>query len=98
MFLAEGGNDRISMFTLDGLLIRTIGSQGSGPGQFNAPYAVAFALGEDGVMYIYVLDHGNCRIQVFNANGVYQREFGKDQVGSPLDITCTTDCHACVSS
>ena len=40
------------MFTLDGLLIRTIGSQGSGPGQFNAPYAVAFALGEDGVMYI----------------------------------------------
>ena len=95
VFVAEGGNHGILVFTLDGQLIRTIGSQGSGPGQFNGPYAVAFAPGEDGVMY--VLDRGNCRIQVFNANGVHQREFGKDQVGSPLDIICTTDCHVLVA-
>ena len=89
VFVSEGGNHRISMFTLDGQLIRTIGSQGSGPGQFIGPCAVAFAPDEDGDMY--VLDRDNSRIQVFNPNGVYQREFGKGQVGSPLDIICTAD-------
>ena len=41
VFVAEGGNHSISVFTLDGQLIRTIGSEGSGPGQFKNPYAVA---------------------------------------------------------
>ena len=94
VFVAECGNHRISVFTLDGQLIRTIGSQGSGPGQFNVPYAVAFAPDEDGDMY--VVDRDNSRIQVFNANGVYQREFGKGQVESPTDIICTTDHHVLV--
>ena len=53
MFVAEYGNYRISVFTLDGQLIRTIGSQGSGPGQFSEPCAVAFAPDEDGNMYVY---------------------------------------------
>ena len=89
VFVAEYGNHRISVFTLDGQLIRTIGSQGSGPGQFNGPRSVAFAPENGGDMY--VLDYKNSRIQVFNANGVYQREFGKGQVGSPMDVICTTD-------
>ena len=81
---------------MDGQLIRTIGSQGSGPGQFIGPCAVhvAFAPDEDGDMY--VLDRNNSRIQVFNANGVYQREFGKGQVSNPMDIICTTDHHVLV--
>ena len=89
MFVADTGNYRIIVFTLDGQFIRTIGSQGSGPGQFSGPYAVAFAHDEDGDMY--VLDRNNPRIQVFNVNGVYQREFGKGQLVSPLDMICTTD-------
>ena len=95
LFVAEYGNHRISVFTLDGQLIRTIGSQGSGPGQFNGPCAVAFAPEEDGDMY--VVDCDNSRIQVFNANGVYQREVGKGQVSNPWDIICTTDHHVLVA-
>ena len=95
VFVAEYRNHRILVFTLDGQLIRTIGSQGSGPGQFSGPCAVAFAPDEDGDMY--VLDSNNCRIQVFNANGVYQREFGKGQVLNPWDIICTTDHHVLVA-
>ena len=95
VFVAEYGNHRILVFTLDGQLIRTIGSQGSGPGQFSNPTAVAFAPDEDGDMY--VLDRSNSRIQVFNANGVYQREFGKGQVSTPSDIICTTDHHVLVA-
>ena len=75
--------------------MRTIGSQGSGPGEFSGPCAVAFAPNENGDMY--VLDRGNSRIQVFNANGVYRREFGKGQVSNPWDIICTTDHHVLVA-
>ena len=97
VFVADYGNYRISVFTLDGQLIRTIGSYGSGPGQFNGAHnAVAFAPGEDGDMY--VVDYGNSRIQVFNANGVYQREFGKGQVANPRDIICTADHHLLVAN
>ena len=41
VYVAESGKHRISVFTLDGQLIRTIGSQGRGPGQFSTPSAVA---------------------------------------------------------
>ena len=95
VFVADTGNYRILVFTLDGQLIRTIGSRGSGPGQFSRPIAVAFAPDEDGDMY--VADHNNSRIQVFNANGVYQREFGKGQLSNPWDIICTTDHHVLVA-
>ena len=95
VFVAEYGNHRISVFTLDGQLIHTIGSRGSGPGQFSGPCAVAFAPDENGDMY--VLDRDNSRIQIFNANGVYQREFGKGQVSNPWDIICTTDHHVLVA-
>ena len=95
LFIANYGNHSILVFTLDGQLIRTIGSQGSGPGQFSGPCAVAFAPDEDEDMY--VADHSNSRIQIFNANGVYQREFGKGQVSNPLDIIFTTDRHVLVA-
>ena len=73
--------------------MRTIGSQGSGPGQFNLPSAVAFS--PDGDMY--VADQGNHRIQVFNLDGVYQREFGGGQLNNPLDILITADGHVLVA-
>ena len=95
VFVAENGKHRISVFTLDGQLIRTIGSHGSGPGQFSDPRSVAFAPEEDGDMY--VLDRNNSRVQVFSANGVHQREFGKGQLRSPKGIICTTDHHVLVA-
>ena len=95
VFVADYGHHRILVFTLDGQLIRTIGSYGSGPGQFIRPSAVTFAPDEDEDMY--VLDSGNSRIQVFNANGVYQRQFGKGQLYNAIDIICTIDHHVLVT-
>ena len=92
VFVADYGNHRISMFTLDGQLIRTIGSQGSGPGQFSRPSSVAFAPDEEGDMY--VLD---TFIQVFSANGIYQRQFAEGHLDSPLDIIITADRHVIVA-
>ena len=95
VYVAESGNHRISVFTLDSQLIRTIGSQGRGPGQFNRTSAVAFAPEEDGDMY--VVDYENSRVQVFSANGVYQRQFGEEHLRNPLDIIITADRHVIVA-
>ena len=95
VYVTESGNRRISVFTLDGQLIRTIGSPGSGPGQFSTPTAVAFAPDEEGDMY--VVDNGNSCVQVFSANGVYQRQFGKGHLKNPLDIIITADRHVIVA-
>ena len=87
VYIADTGNHRIAIFTLEGQLIRTIRSQASGLGQFNSPSAVAFS--PDGDMYIG--DWYNQCIQVFTAEGVYKREFGKDQLKRPRDLLITAD-------
>ena len=93
VYVGKWSNHRISIFTLECQLIRTIGSQGSGPGQFSNPSAVAFS--PDGEMY--VADCYNHRIQVLNSDGVYQREFGGGQVNKPGDILITADGHVLVA-
>ena len=93
VYVGEWSNHRISIFTLEGQLIRTIGSKGSGPGQFDTPSTVAFS--PDGDMY--VADQNNHRIQVFNSDGVYQREFGGGQVKNPYDVLLTADGHVLVA-
>ena len=93
LFIADLDNHRIAIFTLEGKLIRTIGSYGSGPGQYSYPTAVAISPSGD----MYVADQCNHRIQVFNSGGVYQREFGKKQLKNPLDILITADGHVLVA-
>ena len=93
LYVADCVNHRIAIFTLEGQLICTIGSQGSGPGQFNYLSGVAFS--HDGEMYI--ADKDNHRIQVFNSHGVYQREFGRGQLKHPRDIVITADDHVLVT-
>ena len=93
VYVADSGNHRISIFTLEGRLVHTIGSQGSGPGQFSCPNAVAIS--PDGDMY--VTDYNNHRVQVFSPDGVFQREFGKRQLNYPRDILLTADGHVLVA-
>ena len=87
VYVAKRSNNRISIFTLEGQQIHTIRSQGSGPGQFNYPSAVAFSPDRD----MYVADKNNHRIQVFDSDGVYQRQFGGRQLENPYDILITAD-------
>lgn len=55
-----------------------IGSRGNGPGQFNLPRDAA--VGKNG--QIYVVDGGNFRVQIFDAQGKYLQSFGS--VGKQL--------------
>ena len=45
---------------------------------------------------MYVVDYSN-RVQVFSANGVYQRQFGKEHLRNSLDIIVTADRHVIVA-
>lgn len=64
---------QVQVFDGEGLFIKTIGTRGSGEGEFNLPVQAAVnALGE-----LYVLDAGNFRVQVFSADGDFIRAWGK---------------------
>jgi len=77
VWVADTGNNRIQKFTKSGTFILKAGSSGSGPGQFNTPYAIAnFSLN------IYVVDRGNNRIEVFREdNGQYLFTIGSAGAG-----------------
>ena len=50
------------------------GTKGSGPGQFNTPHSIAI----DRMDNIYVGDRGNRRVQVFDTDGKFLRQFTVD--------------------
>ena len=92
VFVADSGNHRVAVFSQDGKLIRTIGSQGSGPGQFSTPVGVAIS--PDGELY--VSDY-HSRVQVLTPQGAYIREFGKGQLSSQHHLLFSADKHVLVA-
>ncbi|NMG77279.1 6-bladed beta-propeller [Aromatoleum diolicum] len=66
-------NHRVRVFeTATGRHVMDIGKRGDGPGEFNLPRDMA--IGNEG--RLYVVDGGNFRVQVFNADGTYRDSFG----------------------
>ena len=63
----------VKVFSLDGQLIKTLGSRGAEPGQFLFPtYVTLDARGN-----IYVTDTLNGRVQQFDPEGTYLQSFGQ---------------------
>lgn len=63
LFVADAINHRIHTFNTGGNPLRVVGSFGTGPGQLNAPVALAF----DSKGNLHVADKGNARIQVYES-------------------------------
>ncbi len=86
-FFASDGyaNRRVHRFSASGELEHSWGEAGRGPGQFAILHKVA--VDPDGL--VYICDRENNRIQVFDADGNYQREWN-DVVG-PGDIYFAPD-------
>ncbi|MFW6200922.1 MAG: peptidyl-alpha-hydroxyglycine alpha-amidating lyase family protein [Gemmatimonadota bacterium] len=75
IFVADGhpsdGNNRIVKFDSEGNYLLEWGETGSEPGQFRTPHALA--LDEEGLLYVG--DRSNRRIQVFDQEGTFVRDF-----------------------
>jgi sugar lactone lactonase YvrE len=68
---AAGGNNRIVKYSSDGRYLMEWGEEGSNPGQFRTPHALA--MDDDGLLYVG--DRSNRRIQVFEQDGTFVRDF-----------------------
>lgn len=75
IFVADGhpanGNNRVVKFSSDGTYLMAWGGTGSEPGQFRTPHALAM----DSQGLLYVGDRSNRRIQVFQQDGTFVKDF-----------------------
>jgi sugar lactone lactonase YvrE len=67
-------NSRVAKVDRDGNWIKSWGDRGTGPGQFHTPHSIAL----DAQDNIYVADRSNRRIQVFDTEGNFKRQFTID--------------------
>jgi DNA-binding beta-propeller fold protein YncE len=84
IYVADGyGNSRVAKYEPSGKYIKSWGSRGTEPGQFNIVHGIAL----DAQGNVYVADEGNRRIQVFDSNGAFKKQFLN--VGTPTAICMT---------
>jgi DNA-binding beta-propeller fold protein YncE len=72
IYVADAIASVVRKFSSTGTSIGTIGSSGSGDGQFNGPVGLAI----DSANNLYVADSGNNRIQKFNSAGTFVTKWG----------------------
>ena len=71
-FISDGYiNSRVAKVDKDGQWLKSWGDRGKEPGQFNTPHSIA----TDANGNVYVADRGNHRIQVFDGDGKFLRQF-----------------------
>ena len=75
IYISDGYvNSRVAKFDKDGDWVKSWGERGKGPGEFNLLHTIA----ADAQGNIYVGDRNNRRIQVFDTDGNFKREFTID--------------------
>jgi len=67
-------NSRVAKYDKNGDWVKSWGTRGTGPGQFNIPHAIVI----DRDNNIYVGDRSNRRVQVFDTDGKFLRMFTID--------------------
>lgn len=84
IFVVDGhkpdGNHRVVKFAPDGTFIKEWGREGTGPGMFEEPHAIAM----DSQGRLFVADRGNNRIQIFDQEGNFLEQWL--QFGRPSGI------------
>jgi DNA-binding beta-propeller fold protein YncE len=92
IYVADGmgygtGNARVAKFDKDGHFLKSWGSRGGEPGQFDSLHGIAI----DGTGNVYVADAGNKRIQVFDPDGNFRAQI--TNIGVPAAICMTAGPH-----
>jgi DNA-binding beta-propeller fold protein YncE len=72
IFVSDGyGNARVHKYSPNGTLLRSWGSPGTGPGEFNLVHNICC----DADGWVYVADRENHRVQVFDGQGKYETQW-----------------------
>jgi hypothetical protein len=80
IYISDGYiNARVAKYDRNGDWVKSWGSHGTGPGQFNTPHAIVI----DRNNQVYVGDRGNRRVQVFDTDGNFLRMFTIDVPPAP---------------
>jgi len=72
-------NSRVAKYDKNGEWVKSWGTKGSAPGEFNIPHAIAIDRQDN----VYVGDRTNHRIQVFDTDGNFKRMFSIDLPPDP---------------
>ena len=92
IFVSDGyQNACIHKFDPKGRLLKSWGSPGTGPGEFNLPHNICCDV--DG--WVYVADRENSRVQVFDEDGRFETQINNMHRPSGLAITPGT-CPDCI--
>ena len=91
IYVSDFSNNTLLKFDKTGKLLKSVGCEGSGEGEFNSPTGMT-VVGDE----VIVCDHGNHRLQVFTSDLVFIRQFGSQGEGNgqflrPLDVTHDED-------
>jgi DNA-binding beta-propeller fold protein YncE len=80
IYISDGYiNSRVAKYDKDGNWVKSWGTPGTGPGQFNLPHSIAIDRNDN----VYVGDRTNHRIQVFDTDGNFKRMFEIDVMPDP---------------
>jgi DNA-binding beta-propeller fold protein YncE len=90
-FLANGdflvtdgyGNSRVVKFSPEGKYLMEWGKRGKGPGEFDTPHVAVV----DSHQNVYVSDRENNRIQIFDSNGKFLRQWTHLGATQGMDIS-----------
>jgi DNA-binding beta-propeller fold protein YncE len=91
VLVVEGGNHRVSQFALDGTFVGIFvgtGEKGSGDGELDYPKGIT-VLGSSGE--VAVTDYSNHRVQIFDSEGNYKRQFGTEGKEADGQLFCPAD-------
>jgi YD repeat-containing protein len=78
VYVTDGGNDRVEVFTLEGAFVKAFGEAGSGKGQLNSPHGLVAEEGGN----IWVADQSNSRLEEFTPEGAWVATIGKEGKGN----------------
>jgi hypothetical protein len=88
IFVSDGyTNSRVVKYDKYGRFIKSIGTRGTGPGEFNTPHSIQV----DSNGNVYVADRGNRRIQVLSNDLEVKATY--DNVGAPWALCITPGPH-----
>ncbi len=86
IYVADGyNNSRVVKLGKDGTWIKSVGTRGNGPNQFNTVHAIAVDA-QQGL--VYVADRGNFRIQVYDTDLNFKKTI--TGIGAPWTIQVTS--------